>query len=315
MKGRMLEFKTGDPDEFVEKMAWVSKNLNMKGIGLSGFFADTRLARLPRTALFSVKIKNGNVSDTNSRDFVGVTIPVKGRFLANGKKSFKPGTAHVLNINDPFELTFPHSSNILVSNFYKPLLDEFASKLFNEDNRLHSQFKHSLNLDTPAGSSFLRYLHFVWAELCREECLLRSTMVTKEIEDSLYAMLVYASVDACHLSQSGYNYSSLLGHARRAEAYIMENLQESISAADIANAAKISYPTLYRAFIKYKNTSPMQFVRQQRLEAVHKELMAVEYNRIRVTDVAMNYGFYNLGQFSKVYKEVYGERPSETLRR
>jgi AraC-like DNA-binding protein len=278
-------------------MALVSKNLNIKNIGSADFYADVRLARLSRTAFFSLNIKNADVSDAESKDFIGVTIPVIGRFLADRKRkvSFEPGTAHVLNINDPFYLLFPHSPDIMVANFYKPLLEEFASKLLYEGNRLNFSFKRRLNLSTPAGNSFWRYLSFNWTELGREDCLLKSSMVTKEIEDSLYAMFVYASVDACCLLQSRHNDGSLVGHARRAEAYIMENLSESISAAEIAHAAKISYPTLYRAFIKYKNTSPMQFVRQQRLEAVHRELMAAEYNQIRVTDIAMQYGFYNLG--------------------
>jgi len=59
----------------------------------------------------------------------------------------------------------------------------------------------------------------------------------------------------------------------------------------------------------------MQFVRQQGLEAVHRELMAADYNRIKITDVAMKYGFYNLGQFASAHKQIFGERPSETLRR
>ncbi|MBM4480658.1 helix-turn-helix domain-containing protein [Rhodococcus hoagii] len=36
---------------------------------------------------------------------------------------------------------------------------------------------------------------------------------------------------------------------------------------------------------------------------------------VTVTDVAASWGFYNLGRFSSLYREVYGESPSETLRR
>ena len=59
----------------------------------------------------------------------------------------------------------------------------------------------------------------------------------------------------------------------------------------------------------------MQFVRHQRLKAIHGELLAAEYNKIKVTDIAMKYGFYNLGQFSGEYNRAFGEKPSETLRR
>jgi len=146
---------------------------------------------------------------------------------------------------------------MMVANFYRPLLDEFASKLFDDGKTLNSPFNHRLNLNSSEGASFWRYLSFIWTELFKDDCLLKSSMVAKEIEDSLYAMFVYASENPCRLLLGRYNDGSLLGHARRAEAYVMENLQESISAVDIAHAAKISYPTLYRTFIKHKNTSPM----------------------------------------------------------
>ena len=315
MKGRMINFKTGDPDKFVEKMESVSKNLSAKGIGRSNFQANIRLARLSRTALFSVKLNNASVSDLNSRDFIGVTIPVRGRFIADRKKSFKPGTAHVLNIDDPFNLTFPQETDIVVSNFYKPLIARFSSNLFNDEISTQSQSLRRINLKTPAGNSFWRYLYFIWTELCSDEGIIKSKMVIEEIENSLYAMFAYVSADTRRISQSRYNYDSLFDHARRAETYIIDNLQEPMSAADIAKASNISYPTLYRAFIKYNNTTPMQFVRQRRLEAVHKELMAAVPSQATVTEVAMKYGFWHLGQFSVAYKKAFGEKPSETLRR
>ena len=315
MIGRMINFKTDDPDKFVEKMESVSKNLTAKRTGRSNFQVNLRLARLSRTALFSVNLKNASVSDPNPRDFIGVTIPLRGRFMADRKKSFEPGTAHVLNIKDPFNLTFPQETDILVSNFYKPLITKFSSNLFNDEKSTHSQSLRRLNLKTPAGNIFLRYLNFIWSELCFDEGIIKSKMITEEIENSLYAMFAYVSADTRRISQSRYNYDSLFDHARHAETYIMDKLQEPMSAADIAKAANISYPTLYRAFIKYNNTTPMQFVRQRRLEAVRKELIAAVPNQVKVTEVAMKYGFWHLGQFSAAYKKAFGERPSETLRR
>jgi hypothetical protein len=58
MKSRRLEFKTDAPDEFIEKMALASKDLTIKMEGRSDFQADIRLARLPRTAIFSLNLKN-----------------------------------------------------------------------------------------------------------------------------------------------------------------------------------------------------------------------------------------------------------------
>jgi len=34
-----------------------------------------------------------------------------------------------------------------------------------------------------------------------------------------------------------------------------------------------------------------------------------------VTQIAMNHGFFHLGRFSKVYREQFGEKPNDTLRK
>ena len=57
MEGRMIEFKTGDPDEFVEKMALVSKNLTVKRSGRSAFQADIRLADYRERLFFRLTLK------------------------------------------------------------------------------------------------------------------------------------------------------------------------------------------------------------------------------------------------------------------
>jgi transcriptional regulator GlxA family with amidase domain len=51
-----------------------------------------------------------------------------------------------------------------------------------------------------------------------------------------------------------------------------------------------------------------------RLEHVNAELMAGGSSN-SVTDVAIKWGFVHLGRFAQMYRDRYGELPSETLRR
>jgi len=217
------------------------------------------------------------------------------------------------DVREPFKLTVPSSSSMLVVNFYRPLLKEIAANL-HVGTRKQNHHDRCLDLDTPEGRSFWRYLRFVWSEFCRDYHLLRSPLVTKEMEDSLYALFAYASKPSSRLG-SNRDSGCLSRYARLAEEYIVENLRESLSAHEIAALLKISYPTLYRAFRKYKETTPMQFVRLKRLEAVYRELIAAEPRQVTITEVAMRYGFSHMGQFSTAYKRTFGETPSETLRR
>jgi AraC-like DNA-binding protein len=55
-------------------------------------------------------------------------------------------------------------------------------------------------------------------------------------------------------------------------------------------------------------------VRQRKLERVHACLSDASCAVRSVTELAMDYGFLHLGRFSEVYRQRFGELPSETFR-
>ena len=54
---------------------------------------------------------------------------------------------------------------------------------------------------------------------------------------------------------------------------------------------------------------------KRRLEAVRGALLAADPGRSTVADVAMRFGFWELGRFAGAYRARFGELPSATLRR
>ena len=84
------------------------------------------------------------------------------------------------------------------------------------------------------------------------------------------------------------------------------------SLAEVARAAGVGMRALTRGFEKRLGTSPMRYLQQCRLERARADLLDA---RGSVTDIAYRWGFGNLGDFAARYRERYGERPSETLRR
>jgi len=86
----------------------------------------------------------------------------------------------------------------------------------------------------------------------------------------------------------------------------------AVTLADVARATGVGMRALTRGFEKRLGTSPMRYLQQCRLERARGELLD---GRGSVTDIAYRWGFGNLGDFAACYRERYGERPSETLRR
>jgi AraC-like DNA-binding protein len=98
------------------------------------------------------------------------------------------------------------------------------------------------------------------------------------------------------------------------EAYISAHLQKPLTADSLARIAGVSTRAVQAAFRRHRNCTPSQFVRLRRLEAVHHELENPRPGT-DVSTVALNFGFFQQGDFARYYREQFGERPSETLRR
>jgi AraC-like DNA-binding protein len=105
-------------------------------------------------------------------------------------------------------------------------------------------------------------------------------------------------------------------YVRRAVEYIHENLDTPITTAVLAEVTGVSGRSLQAGFARDFGCSPSAYVRDQRLARVNAELLAADWSDgTRVTDVALQAGFSHLGRFSSAYRQRFGERPSETLRR
>ncbi len=77
----------------------------------------------------------------------------------------------------------------------------------------------------------------------------------------------------------------------------------------------VSQRTLEYAFQEQLGTSPMELIRRLRLHAVRRSLLAAERGGATVTEIAMTFGFYQLGRFAAEYRAIFGELPSATLNR
>ncbi|NMS18434.1 AraC family transcriptional regulator, partial [Vibrio parahaemolyticus] len=54
-----------------------------------------------------------------------------------------------------------------------------------------------------------------------------------------------------------------------------------------------------------------QFIHRMRLNQVRRVLQSPEDNRT-IAEIAFDFGFFHLGQFSQSYKRLFGETPTET---
>ncbi|HST37853.1 MAG TPA: AraC family transcriptional regulator [Conexibacter sp.] len=107
---------------------------------------------------------------------------------------------------------------------------------------------------------------------------------------------------------------ALRPHVQRALEYAREHLDAPLTIASLAAAAGVSARTLQAGFARELGCAPSTYIRDLRLERVHAELAASDpADGVRVTDVALRWGFSHLGRFSSTYQRRFGELPSATL--
>jgi AraC-like DNA-binding protein len=101
----------------------------------------------------------------------------------------------------------------------------------------------------------------------------------------------------------------------RFEEFLEANSDRPLCLAEICAAISVAERTLRSACEKHLGVSPTRFLTLRRMHLVRRALQAADANGASVTRIAMDHGFWELGRFSGAYRALFGETPSETLRR
>ncbi|WP_443114513.1 AraC family transcriptional regulator [Herbaspirillum seropedicae] len=137
-------------------------------------------------------------------------------------------------------------------------------------------------------------------------------IVVSQIEQ-LAASILVTSHRHNHCEDAPARRSTILPrHVRRAQDFIEAHAHEPVTAEQLAQAAGVSVRSLYAGFKDFLGVSPMQYLRDLRMERARTELMSGDSQH--VAGVALRWGFAHMGRFSNEYKQRYGESPSKTLR-
>jgi AraC-type DNA-binding domain-containing proteins len=169
-------------------------------------------------------------------------------------------------------------------------------------------------------------LGFRWRECAPWQCMLSylidctlqhpdlamHKIVVSQIEQ-LAASILVTSHRHNHCEDAPARRSTILPrHVRRAQDFLEAHAHEPVTAEQLAQAAGVSVRSLYAGFKDFLGVSPMQYLRDLRMERARAELMSGDSNH--VAGVALRWGFAHMGRFSNEYKQRYGESPSKTLR-
>ncbi len=141
---------------------------------------------------------------------------------------------------------------------------------------------------------------------------LRAVAHIELLEWLLATLQIVKQSEPTRLDQTRQRYSQIV---KTAQEYVMEQRGVGYSVTDMCEATNTSERTLQYAFRKTLDMTPIEYLIRLRLHRVRRDLQKANVESSTVSRVAVNWGFWHLGEFSNAYKSCFGELPSQTLSR
>lgn len=319
-----LLFRTSDVEEARDRVSRVfcSHRLRVVGerrqIGAEMYFRQIRGIGVGRIRYgASVAIDPGRLDS-----FALIQMPISGaEVVEHGGRTINStlDVASVISPTMPVSMCHGDDTEKLFVKIDRDALERHCRQHLGGDLRQPIEFRPEMSLVAPRSLSWVRLMNWLCGEVGQErngeDTILDSPLFSAQIEQMVIATLL--------LSQP-HNYSerleddgpSVAPHfVRKAERLIDESAHEPLTIGDLAEHAGVSTRSLFAGFRKYRDTTPMQYLKDVRLNRVREALLRASADATTVTSIAMSWGFSHLGHFTTDYKRAFGESPSTTLAR
>lgn len=102
---------------------------------------------------------------------------------------------------------------------------------------------------------------------------------------------------------------------RRFGAWLAERPRDPVTLTEVCEGLGTNARTLHLCCQEFLGMSPIRYLRLRRMHMAHQALRGAIPGIDRVTDIALQHGFSELGRFAQAYRRMFGESPSATLAR
>ncbi len=315
----LLKIETIEPKEFQSIISQKFTPLEQLEPIQKKFCADYKIYTVARLIFTRAKFKHGiSVLPIPRKRLFFLELPLSGQLQLSYRGrdiSFSHNSTYLIASDEPVLYRYQENANHITVGIDKDLLNAYAQKLVNGQQERELTLHPQLLWRTPAAASFRGYLEFITRDLVRGGSLFNSPLIATEVQNTIFSMLLSASDNNYLPLETQLEEACLPAYVRQARDYIEANLDRQVSLADITDAAGVHVTTLLKGFKQHYEISPIAYLKQKRLEAAYRTLLAAEPLTISVAQVATQWRFFHLSRFARDYRQLFGELPSETLKR
>ena len=138
--------------------------------------------------------------------------------------------------------------------------------------------------------------------------------VARSLEQELIRLMIRCLTEGASsgMSTGGRRHDRIVA---RFEEYLEANPDQPLYLTEICAAIGVAERTLRVACEEHLGMGPIRYLSLRRMHLVRRALLRTDPSTATVTRLATDHGFWELGRFSVAYRELFGESPSESLRR
>ena len=167
----------------------------------------------------------------------------------------------------------------------------------------------------PALTSRLLKLHKTVGQLSHDAPdILEQPEVRRALEGQLIHVMVRCLAEGVGVETTtgGRRHDAIVA---RFEEFLAENPDRPLYLTEICAAIGVAERTLRASCEEHLGMGPVRYLTLRRMHLTRRALQRADSSRSTVTRIVTDHGFWELGRFSVAYRALFGESPSETLRR
>ena len=281
---------------------------------------DVRYSHSPLLNTSLNTLQYGAEVDIHPREFETfylMHIPLAGRATlraAGHQFHLRPGVAAIVSPTHTVSTTWNADCRQLMLKIERKSLEGLLSNVIFQPIERPLEFPVLFDLTAGLGASFYGMIRHLADELAHNEAVVKSRLVCAQLEQTLLMLILCGAQHSYRDALEATSRSVCPKHVVKAYQYMVANARENITVADLTRVTGVSGRALYEGFRRFKGSSPIACLRAIRMQAVRKELLEGE-DCGDVTHLAARWGFTHLGRFASSYQKIFGEKPSQTLRR
>ena len=176
-------------------------------------------------------------------------------------------------------------------------------------------FRFGFSTATGRGRSLLATVEFLARELDRPGGIAETPLAREQLEAFVMTQVLLAVPNSYSDVLEGYVAHSRPSRLQAVLTHMETHADQPLTPGELARVGCMSVRSLHATFRHELGLSPMAHLRRIRLDHVHADLLRTGQSEVRISDIAMRWGFFHPSRFARQYQQRFGELPSDTVRR